>query len=241
LLGWTGTTVVFSVATLVATLAVWVCLPAGRGFTRTEFDLGDALTQTKRALRDRAIVSWCVIGGCSMGAFVGVYNAMAFRIHTVDIAVGSSLLVYLAFPVGVIAPGLARPIAVGMGRPATVLVALGLLAVGILITLGSGWPTVIGGLGVLTFAFFVVHSLASGGIVARAHAIGIGAGRASSNYLVSYYVGGAVLGALTSHIWSVQGWSAVVVTLLGVIAVAGAAAGRIVSIPRQCTPNGESL
>jgi hypothetical protein len=86
-----------------------------------------------------------------------------------------------------------------------VLAALGLLAIGMVITRGSNLPTIIGGLGVLTFAFFVVHSLATGGTVARAHSVGLGVVRASSGYLVSYYVGGAVLGVVATHIWSVKG------------------------------------
>jgi hypothetical protein len=119
-----------------------------------------------------------------------------------------------------------------------VLAALGLLAIGMVITRGSNLPTIIGGLGVLTFAFFVVHSLATGGTVARAHSVGLGVVRASSGYLVSYYVGGAVLGVVATHIWSVKGWPAVVVVLLSVIAVAAVAAGRILVSQRRARPAG---
>ena len=238
LLGWSGTTVVFSTVTVAAALAVWACLPAARNFTRSRFDVAEAVAQTWRALRDPVIVSWCVIGGCSMGAFVGVYNAMAFRIHASDLGAGSSIYVYLAFSVGLVAPGLAHPVAMRAGRPVTVLAALGLLAIGMVITLGPNWPTIIGGLAVFTFAFFVVHSLATGGTVARAHTVGLGAARASSGYLVSYYIGGAVLGVLATHIWSVWGWPGVVVVLLSVIAVAAAAAGRILFGQRRARPTG---
>jgi YNFM family putative membrane transporter len=174
LLGWTGTTVVFSAVTVAASLAVWAFLPTARNFTRTRLDLRQALDQTRRALRDPELVAWCVIGGCSMGAFVGVYNAMAFRIHAASFAVDSSTFVYLAFPVSIFAPGLARPLTGRAGRPVTVLAALCLFDFGIVITLGSSWAEIIGGLGLLTFAFFVVHSLATGGIVARAQTVGLG-------------------------------------------------------------------
>lgn len=237
LLGWSGTTVVFSALTVGSALAVWAWLPAARNFTRIRFDLTEAVDQTWRALRDPVIVSWCVVGGCSMGAFVGVYNAMAFRIHAAGFAEGSSVYMYLAFSVGIVAPGLARPVAGRAGRPVTVLAALGLLAIGMMITRGSNWPTIIGGLGVLTFAFFVIHSLATGGTVARAHAVGLGVARASSGYLVSYYVGGAVLGVAATHIWSVKGWAALVVVLLSVIAVAAVAAGRILVSKRRPRPS----
>ena len=65
------------------------------------------------------------------------------------------------------------------------------------------------GLVVFSGAFFAVHGLASGWVVARAQAGGGGIGQASAFYLVAYYAGSSVFGGLAGPAWAWGGWAAV--------------------------------
>ncbi len=220
-LGWTGTTVLAAGITLAAAVGVWLLLPASRGFTRTSARPRRVVAGTVATLRDPVLVSLCLIGGTVMGVFVGIYNAIGFRLRTGDFALtAGATLIYLAYPVGIAAPWVARLASTRFGRGRTIVAGLVVLPIGLLITASSSLPVMMIGLGVVTFAFFCAHSLASGAVVERAQQVGVGVAQASSSYLFTYYVGSAVFGAVSTHSWQVGGWSGVLTTALLTAAVA---------------------
>jgi MFS transporter, YNFM family, putative membrane transport protein len=65
------------------------------------------------------------------------------------------------------------------------------------------------GLGIMTFGFLGAHSQLSGWVVDRARRTGIGNAQASSAYLITYYLGSTVAGALATWQWQSVGWSGV--------------------------------
>ena len=91
---------------------------------------------------------------------------------------------------------------------------------------------------VLSVAFFAVHSIASGWVVARAQVGGGGIGQASAFYLVAYYTGSSVFGGLAGPAWEGGGWPAVLV-LTGSLALVGLGLAwvltRIPALPDQPT------
>ena len=68
----------------------------------------------------------------------------------------------------------------------------------------------VAGFALLIVGFFVVHSIASGWVPARAHARGVGPGQAASLYLFSFYVSSAVLSTLAAATWTAVAWPGVV-------------------------------
>jgi len=225
-LGWSGTTIVMSTVTLAAAMIMWTLVLPSRRFERSPLQLGQIIRSTVRTVRDPMLLGWCVVGFAGMGAFVGVYNAIAFRLRAEPSAYGNAALsVYFAYPVGILAPWVARKLAGRSPRPVVILFGMALLGVGVLITVADALTMIMVGLGVLTFAFLGTHSLVSGAIVDRARRIGVGVAQASSTYLLAYYVGGAVVGTLATHSWEVGGWNGVIMVCLGtvVLAVAGGA------------------
>ena len=84
------------------------------------------------------------------------------------------------------------------------------------------------GLGLLTFAFFTAHSVASGWSVDGAHRAGLDTARASSLYLIFYYAGSSVSGTLSTHIWSAAGWFGVL-GMMGVWIVLGLACALVLA------------
>ncbi|MBU4335552.1 MAG: MFS transporter [Actinobacteria bacterium] len=222
--GWTFATCTIAGVTLVAALAVTLLVPPSTGFTPTPPRVRAVLGGMGRTVRDPVVLALCLVGFAGMGAFVGIYNAIAFRLQAPPYELGhAATLVYLAYPVGIAGPTVARLLAARLGRwPATVLLVAG-MAVGTLVVGAGPLPLVMAGLGLLTFAFLGTHSLATAWVVDRARRTGVGTAQASSGYLLAYYTGSAAIGVTATHLWSQHGWLAV--TTLSLVLAALAAAG----------------
>ena len=163
----------------------------------------------------------CVVGFTAMGTFVGVYNAVSFRLQAPPFQLGAAAsLVYLAYPIGIAAPGSRACSAERIGRGRTVAAGLVLLIGSVLLVSLPSLPTVVAGLALLGFAFLGVHSLLSGWVVDRARRRGRGTAQASSAYLGTYYLGSTIAGALATWLWQNGGWSGVAALTLGLAACA---------------------
>lgn len=208
--GWTLTAAVMGTLTLVSGAALWLMLPDAARFRPFRADVREMLLGTITAPLD-PVIGWLSIAGfAAMGTFVAIYNAMAFRLQAPPFALGhAASLVYLAYLIGIAAPLLMRRLSDQLGRGrSTIIAAVGLLVAVTLASLASLIGVVLG-LGLLTFAFLGVHSLLSGWVVDRASRQGLGNAQASSAYLLTYYLGSTILGALATMAWQTQGWPAV--------------------------------
>ncbi|WP_405140747.1 MFS transporter [Sphaerisporangium sp. NBC_01403] len=231
--GWQGAALAVGLLTVASTAGLWALVPPSRRFVRSSPRPASILRNTWLTLRDPALVMLCLVGAAIMGAFVGLYNAMAFRLEAAPYLLGSAaVLVFLAYPVGLFAPHAAGRVAARLGRGPAALIGVGLLLAGVLLTIPAQLAVVVAGLGVLTFAFLGTHSLASGWVAGRAHRVGVGVGQASGLYLLAYYLGSSVFGAIATHRWQAGGW-------LDVIAVSSAltaGAGVLVLLARRFDP-----
>ena len=70
-----------SLVTVVAGLTLWALLPPSRAFAPRPLELRTAALGTMTALRDPGVALICLVGFAAMGVMVGVYNAIAFRLH----------------------------------------------------------------------------------------------------------------------------------------------------------------
>ncbi len=228
--GWQLAATVMAVLTLLAGALMAVLLPASVGFTPGPVGLRDALLGTLVAPADRVVALLCLSGFAAMGAFVGVYNAMSFRLQAPPFTLGArASLVYLAYPVGIASPLLARWAAARLGRGRVVVGGLALLAGSVLLASLASLPAVVVGLALVGFAFLGVHSMLSGWVVDRARRRGQGTAQASSAYLGTYYLGSTLAGALATVLWQAGGWGGVCVLALAltlVAVLAGVAAAR---------------
>jgi YNFM family putative membrane transporter len=73
----------------------------------------------------------------------------------------------------------------------------------------------------MTFGFFAAHGVASGWVAARAQLGGGGTGQASALYLLAYYLGSSVFGALSGRAWTSGGWTDVTTMTVTLTAVGG--------------------
>jgi MFS transporter, YNFM family, putative membrane transport protein len=205
--GWAATATTMSLLTLLSGLALWLLLPLSGGFQPHSVPLREVLLGTITAPKDRVVASLCVAGFTSMGTFVGVYNAVAFRLQAPPFELGHAAgWVYLAYPIGIAAPYLLRRLSESDGRGHTTALGAAGLVLAVAVTSLPWLWAVFSGLGLLTFAFLGVHSLLSGWVVDRAARKNLGNAQASSAYLLTYYLGSTVAGALATVEWQNVGW-----------------------------------
>lgn len=220
--GWQGATLVVGGIMLVCAAGLWVLLPPSRGFTRSTPSLRGLARNTALTLRDPALVALCLVGAATMGAFVGLCNALTFRLEAAPYLLGGAgALVFLAYPVGVPAPIAAGRLALRRGRGVTVVLGVALLLAGTLLTAAPQLPVIVAGVAVLTFAFLGTHALVSGWVSDRAQRVGVGVGQATGLYLLAYYTGSSLFGALAAQRWESGGWSSVITVSAALAAGAG--------------------
>ncbi len=220
--GWQLVSIVLGALSVVVGVLVWFALPRD-GAAPLPLRIGDLLGGTVASLRHPVILAVCVAGALAMATFVGLYNAVPFRLDGPAFSLGAAeVFVYFAYPLGILAPGLFHRISRRLSRAMTSLVG----AIAMLAAIGLVfWPNVIAvfaGLGLLTAAFLGTHSILSGWVVARAQTVGRSTSRASSAYLLTYYLGSTVSGAASTHLFASAGWTAVVLLAAGLTTLCAA-------------------
>lgn len=220
--GWRLAVGGIGVMALACALFVRATLPASRHFVPVEPEPAELRAMTRRVLSDRVLLALYVLPFVTMGAFVACYNAMGFRVAAAPYGLPTGLagLVFLTYALGSVSSARAGRLADRFGHRAVVPAAVGLMIVGILITLARPLAVVILGLAIFTMGFFACHGVASGWVVSRAATLGPGSGQASSLYTFMYYLGSSVAGALAGQAWSHGGW-AWDVALVGGLSVVG--------------------
>jgi YNFM family putative membrane transporter len=227
LLGWRWALGAVALLALACAVVVRLLLPPSRHFRPANPGLRSLGRMTRGAVSDRGLLALYAVGGCGVGAFMAVSNALGFRLTSApfDLGVGAASLVFVAYPLGSLAAMGAGRLADRWGRarvlPLGVTVALG----GVLLTLPAGLPWMAVGFALVIAGFFVVHSVASGWVPARAHAQGVGPGQAASLYLFSFYIASSVAGTVAAAAWTSVGWSGVVALSSALLLVSAVLAG----------------
>ncbi|OLR93888.1 MFS transporter [Actinokineospora bangkokensis] len=204
-------------------VVVAVLLPASRRFVPAPTAPRSLARMARLALTDRRLLALYGIGMGASGAFVGVFNALGFRLTSApfDLGLGATSLVFLVYVLGSFASTGAGRLADALGRRRVLPPAALLAVAGVALTLSSSLPLTIAGVAVLTAGFFGVHSVASGWVPARAHAAGTTTAQAASLYLFAYYAGSSVFGSLAGQVWTTWAWPGVVVMSAALLLVVG--------------------
>ncbi|WNM27231.1 MFS transporter [Demequina capsici] len=214
--GWQSAAVVLGVLSLASGIGSLLWLPRRPARAGERPSLGVAAGLV-RAVRCRPIVLTCGVGLTGMVVFVTSYNAVSFRLQSPPFDLGAAeALIYLAYLPGIVGPSAFRRLAASKGRGFAALTALTAIAASIAVLTLPTIPAIAIGLGLLTFAFLGLHSILSGWVVKSAHENGIDTSRASSVYLLAWYLGSTAAGTASTHVWALDGWT-------GVTAVCGVA------------------
>lgn len=225
LAGWRAGVLTVAVVCAVAAVAFVKLAPRARGFTpsRHEKPEGGLTHRLAANLRTPRQLVLFAQGFLLMGGFVAIYNFLGFRLTGPPFLLAPSIvsLVFVAYLAGTWASARAGREASRFGRKRVLLVSIGVMAAGVSITLSDNLFVVLPGLVVATAGFFGAHSIASGW---AGHAAPVGKAQASSLYNLFYYGGSSVIGWFGGVAFERAGWSAVALTVLGLAAIAAAAA-----------------
>ncbi|WP_062205175.1 MFS transporter [Demequina salsinemoris] len=222
--GWQSAAVTLGVLSLLAGVGSLVWLPKAPA-RAAAVPLRATFAGLARAARCRPILVTVGVGMAGMIVFVTSYNAVSFRLQSPPFDLGAAeALIYLAYLPGIVGPSAFRALAARWGRAVAVLTAVSLIALAIAVLAVPTIPAVFAGLGILTFAFLGLHSILSGWVVGAAHEHGIDTSRASSVYLLGWYLGSTVAGTASTHVWELSGWAGVTAVCALAIAVSGSLA-----------------
>lgn len=215
---------------LVATLVFWRGLPASRHF-RARAATPRRLAQDAVAIfRDAGLPLLFLTAFLNMGAFVGLYNYLGFRLHDAPYGLGQSAIgaIFLLYAIGSWASAWSGRLADRYGRRNVLWMMMCVMASGLALTAAAPLALIIAGVAVFTFGFFAAHTTASGWVGRRGHER---RALAAALYLTAYYLGASVLGTAAGHAWSAGGWSGVLLMLGGATALTLAIALRLRRLP----------
>lgn len=201
------------VLALACAVTVALLLPRSRRFHPTPLNPGALNANARRMILDRGLLTLYGLGFCLMGAFVAVFNGLAFRLFAAPYSLtpAAASLIYLTSAVGSFASTYAGRLASRFGSRAVEPWTIAVFVAGILLlTLATPLPVIAIGVCLISVGFFAAHGVASAWVSARASRKGPGTGLAAALYLFAYYLGSSICGALAGAAWSAGGWGAVV-------------------------------
>lgn len=231
--GWRWGLAATGLVSLVCATVVAVQLPASRHFVSQRNGWRASLTTAGRASRDPALLALYGLGACGIGAIVGIFNTISFRLIEApfELSLAMLSLVYFTHLLGSVSSTVCGVYADRLGRRALIPIGGVVGLVGLALMAIESLAMILIGLSMLVMGFFVIHSLSSGWVAARAHAAGISAGQAASFYLVSFYAGSSIFGSLGSSAWEHFDWHGVLVLAALLLAVCCVLAYALRQIP----------
>lgn len=209
---------------LAAAIGFFLLLPASRNFApRKGFDVRFHVRAWVGHIGNPALALLFAIGFLAMGTFVTVYNYIGFRLVQAPYNLNQTELglIFTVYLFGIAASWIAGLLGDRIGHFIVLPAGIAIAAAGVAVTLSSSLPLIVLGIVLLTSGFFIAHSVASAlvGRLARGTK-----GHASALYLLSYYIGSSVAGSVGGYFWGADGWNAVVIFTLSLLALGMVAA-----------------
>jgi YNFM family putative membrane transporter len=200
------------IAGMITAAVFTMLLPASHHFVRQGVDPVRILSNYAAHLRNPAQRRLYITGFLLMGGLITVYNNLGYRLLAAPFVL-SQIIVSLLFSIyvaGIVSSPMAGAMADRFGRRKILLISLGVTVAGALAMLADWLPLVLGGLVVFTIGFFASHSVASGWVSREAKQA---RAQASSLYLFSYYMGGAIISWFGGLVWEYARWPGITALL----------------------------
>jgi YNFM family putative membrane transporter len=205
---------------LAAAIGFIALLPPSRNFVRRAgFDPQFHLKSWLGHLGNPALPFIFAIAFFAMGSFVTIYNYAGFRLVAppYDLNQTELGLIFTVYLFGIGASSVGGILGDRLGHFNVLLTGIVVTAAGCALTLSASLPLIVLGIIILTSGFFTTHSVASG-LVGK---LAVGTkGHASSLYMLAYYIGSSIMGSAGGWFWAMEGWAAIVVFTLVMMAFA---------------------
>lgn len=221
---WQAGFLAVSALSVFAAVMFVVFAPAPQGFSPRRGNslaraMGESLRSVGEHMRSPVLVALYLQPMLLMGGFVAIFNYLGYHLTSPPflLPVWAASLVFLAYLAGAASSPLAGRLAGLRGRKGVKLAFDGIACLGLVWMLVPNLGVVVLGLVVFTGAFFGSHAVASGWAGAYPTK-----GRAQSTALYNlwYYTGSSVFGFTAGYAFQWAGWNALVLTVLGLFAVA---------------------
>lgn len=218
LLGWRAAFVILAGLTAACAAIVAGALPAERRFQPVRGWRGQ-LAGFADQLRNPQVLATCGMGFAVLFSMVATFTYASFYLAGPPFGLGPAQLgsVFIVYLLGAVVTPVATRLALRFGRRRTVLLAAGVGAAGLLLTLVSSLAAIVAGLGLAAAGIFTEQVLSLGYVAAaarrsRSTAVGL--------YVTCYYVGGSLGGILPAWVWQHAGWPGCIALVL-VVQLAG--------------------
>ena len=199
---------VLSALHLAIAVVLWLWLPVepatvhdgARGFSRAS-----AVSAAKRLLRNSQLRATYAIGFCVLFTNVAMFTYVTFHLAAPPFGLSTAALgwLFVVYVIGAIVTPYAGRWIDRYGHRVGLASAMGIGAVGALLTLAPSLVAIAAGLALASTGVFVAQTTTSSYIGAvttddRALAVGL--------YSTFYYTGGSLGGAVPAIVWNVAGW-----------------------------------
>ncbi len=203
---------VLGVLGVIAAFLFWRSLPASRHFSARAARPARILSDIRVLFTDAAMPWLFLTAFLLMGAFIGLYNYLGFRLMDAPFGLSQSAIgaIFGLYLIGTWASAWGGQLADRHGRRNILWIMVCVMTTGLLTTLSPSLPIIIAGVAVFTFGFFAAHSVASGWVGRRANER---RALAAALYLTCYYLGASIIGTLTGPAWTSHGWGGVTLVL----------------------------
>lgn len=225
--GWRGGFVAIAAINLVCLVVVALLLKPETRFAKAP-TLTASLRQMLAHLRNPRLIATYVVGFGVAFCFMATFTYVSFHLAAPPYSrsaffLGSMFVVYLVG--SALAPWVGRFIH-RLGRRVFVLVALGVWAVGQVLTLLPPVPVILVGLALFSACGILVQATSTGFVTVSAP---VGTSAAVGLYVTSFYLGGSIGGWLPGYAYEAGGWpatAAIVLTMLAAMATIVATSWR---------------
>lgn len=193
-------------------------LPKSEHFQPKPFQLSSLLGNVRLHLGNRVLLLCYLIGGFNFFIFINQYSYVTFLLEDEPYSLSAKYvsLLFLTYLSGTVGSAFSGKLAAYLPQPRIMSFGTVILMSGSLMTLEGSLVSIICGLFVNCFGFFLCHSTASSYVSKNAERA---KASASSLYLVFYYLGASCGGFYLDPFWQNGGWTWVVIGSLAILSI----------------------
>ena len=222
--GWHAPFVILGAVTCASALAIWWLLPRSTRFVRQR-NVAQALRHMRMHLRNPRLLATYAVGFNVLFCLVGVFTYVNFYLADKPFFLGPTALasIFLVYLIGALITPPAGYIMDRIGHRRALMGAVGMSAIGMMLTLIHSVPVIIAGLALEASGVFVCQSASSSHVGTAAHEA---RSSAAGLYISFYYLGGFAGSILPGFLWRQAGWPGCVAIMLCMQAMAILIANR---------------